>query len=1629
MDPYVGPRPFERNEHDSARFFGRSRETQEIISLIFGHPLTLIYAQSGAGKTSLINASITPALQKEGFDVLPPTRVGGIVPKGVALREIENLYIFNALLNIERDANLPDLMAKSLTNYLEERPRTTDLDGIPLPRVMIFDQFEELFTYTPENWREQRGGFFLQIMKALETDPLLRIVFVIREDFLAQLDPYARSLSERLRTRYRLERLQEEAALHAIKDPLATTTRSFAPGVAEGLVQELLFTRTTDAAGKMVEIIGQYVEPVQLQVVCVTLWSNLEPDITVITQGQLQDFNVNIALSDFYESAIQSAVKDTDVDEKELRDWFGKTMITSIGTRSTIFRGKTSTGGIPNSAVDYLESRHIIRAEFRAGVRWYELTHDRFIEAILANNKEWFAKRLEMHGNPLTEPAQEWIRLGRDEGSLLRGASLDEMDNWAEAHPNELDDLEREFLEASWALYQKELDAKTRSEKRLRALVIGLGVALVFAMGAIITAFNRAAYANEQSDIASDQKLTAQAAADIASTARAEAINNAIEAGRQAKAAQEGESEARAGKLAIQAISSLRTDPQLGLLLAIEANRIRHTLETDDTLRQAMQASQAKAILALQNNVNALVFSQDGKYLVTGDAAGVVALRVSSSNTIIRTALGDENNTASVNLVVFDREGVNFATGKSDGSVDIFNLQSFLDPESRQSHIPLKGLTTYITSLTFSRDGYLVAAASADGSVAIWDISKQDAIVSLKGHTAQINTLTFNRAGDRIVTASSDATAGVWDAGTGRKLFTLKGHVGAVNVAVFNPDDNVIVTAGADSTVRLWSAENGQEITALEHTGSVTNMIFNPNIGWLITLSSDNIIRFWNFNDVINNSASTPAVIIPTGHSDRITSLTISPDGQYTATTSADSTARFWNTTGELQTILRGHTSSVNAVAFMPDSKTLATTSSDNTIRLWDTSSGGAQRILQGHTETIWDIAISPAGTFMTTKGEDATLLWDFERAINSNDDQEPDRKISEGAEIGFGVDFSHDGNYLATSSIKEEEDGIIGKVTVTDTTKPSGRYIVWTKDFPGQAVYNLAFAPSGDLLAISLGSPEFGSVDGKIYLWNIFTDSKVGEITSNIGGMPFGLAFNSDGSLLAVGAYNESPPGGFSIWRVANIITGSNKTPSVKITSSEFATVPVAFSPDGNYLASGNSDGTVRLWNVLKLLNTDDHSESRILNVNEENDIVLGLEFSLDGQLLAGADLQGIIRVWDTLKLLNPNEVNPEILNAKSQGDAIYTAAFSADGNWLVTAGESATISIWPIGINNLMSLACKRATRNLTQTEWETYFGADKAYKRTCLNLPYHATALDAMVEQGMEFARQDRIEEAVALWNRVNDIDPQRALDADLLLAEVYLEKGDQLVHEGDYDESLEFLQKAIDLDPSLDFKPEKRLADMLWEVGSVYIDTGEFDKAARAIKKALELDPAMDAQMAQNWAYVSAAIGDYDQALEVLQEANELDPSLDLDPEVKLKEMVIDNIIKYASNGDYEEAKESLERSEQLDSNIYRELKLNQMYSDEVETESGDLWIFDGKAGQSISIQMKDKDSGLDTYLTLISLSGYMATNDDFDGTDSQINYTLEEDGIYLIIARGYAGATGAYTITVTSVPEATRTPVP
>jgi hypothetical protein len=297
-NPYVGPRPFA--QADAYRFFGRDREASELCSLVAAHRTVLLYAQSGAGKTSLVNAGVIPLLKQRGYDVLPPARVSR--PGGNrALRDrVKNIYVSNlavAWSSADAIQQKDSVRNGTLGEVLKERPRSEGTDGTVLPRVLIFDQFEELFTSQPEGWRDRRG-FFEQLDDAMSADLSLKVLFAMREDFVAHIDPYEDLLPEEFRTRYRLEQLREEAALAAVEGPLEGTGIQFKPGVSGLLIDDLMKSPSKSAVhpayGEKVRpspepttayVAGEFVEPVQLQVVCFNLFRSLPEGSAEITRS------------------------------------------------------------------------------------------------------------------------------------------------------------------------------------------------------------------------------------------------------------------------------------------------------------------------------------------------------------------------------------------------------------------------------------------------------------------------------------------------------------------------------------------------------------------------------------------------------------------------------------------------------------------------------------------------------------------------------------------------------------------------------------------------------------------------------------------------------------------------------------------------------------------------------------------------------------------------------------------------------------------------------------------------------------------------------------------------------------------------------------------------------------------------------------------------------------------------------------------------------------------------------------------------------------------------------------------------------------------------------------------------
>lgn len=140
--PYPGPMPFKTEEANL--FFGREREARDLMALLSTNPVILLYAQSGSGKSSLINARLIPMLHKKNLAVLPVARVSGALPDQISQEQISNIFVFNAVLSCAGiGSNAQSLLTASLGDVFNSPEMAgTNLDGAV--RILIFDQFEEI---------------------------------------------------------------------------------------------------------------------------------------------------------------------------------------------------------------------------------------------------------------------------------------------------------------------------------------------------------------------------------------------------------------------------------------------------------------------------------------------------------------------------------------------------------------------------------------------------------------------------------------------------------------------------------------------------------------------------------------------------------------------------------------------------------------------------------------------------------------------------------------------------------------------------------------------------------------------------------------------------------------------------------------------------------------------------------------------------------------------------------------------------------------------------------------------------------------------------------------------------------------------------------------------------------------------------------------------------------------------------------------------------------------------------------------------------------------------------------------------------------------------------------------------
>lgn len=473
-NPYVGPRSIGGVQHPNEKIYGRDREIDDLTNMVIADRIVLMYSPSGAGKSSVLQAGVIPALRESRFQVRSIIRVSAEPPPEVNFDPAHgNRYVLSSLMSLEegvpkerKRSNL-ELSRMNFVDYLG-----TEANG----EVLIFDQFEEILTASPMDYAE-RIEFFTLLGDALRHKGRWA-VFAMREDYLAACDPYVNLLPTRMSNTFRLDLLGERAAMQAIQGPAAEKGVTFEEDAARELVWNLRQVNVHEEDGSVKKQPGMHLEPVQLQVVCYRLWDQLPEGTTRIGREHLERIgNVDAALAGYYWNIVTNVAQQSGVIERDLRDWFDQKLITKRNTRGQVMQGGEDTLRV-TPALKGLMSTYLIRSDRRLGSIWYELAHDRLIAPVQWANREWRKKNL----NPLQCQTEEWLAAGRSKQKLMCGRDLEDAKRWAAANP--LRPEEREFLTecdgAAELLRQADQAEKerTRSKKlklyALAAVVLGV---------------------------------------------------------------------------------------------------------------------------------------------------------------------------------------------------------------------------------------------------------------------------------------------------------------------------------------------------------------------------------------------------------------------------------------------------------------------------------------------------------------------------------------------------------------------------------------------------------------------------------------------------------------------------------------------------------------------------------------------------------------------------------------------------------------------------------------------------------------------------------------------------------------------------------------------------------------------------------------------------------------------------------------------------------------------------------------------------------------------------------------------------------------------------------------------------
>lgn len=1242
-NPYKGLRAFQ--QADSADFFGRENLTQQLINCLKETDersrFLAVVGPSGSGKSSVVKAGILPAIRKGALPNSEDWFVVEMVPGADPMEELEA-----ALLRIA--VNPPE----SLLNQLNEDSRgllravKRVLPDDETELVLFIDQFEELFTLV--EGEDQRSHFMDSLLEAVnETRSRIRIIVTLRADFYDRPLNYV-TFGELIRER-------TEVVL-----PLSTEELEMAitgPAHRVGMIAE------PSLVGAIISDVRE--QPGALPLLQYALTELFERrDGNRLTAEAYSDIGGTWGALARRAEELYGGLDESS--QEAARQLFLRLVTLGEGTEDT--RRRTFQSELMSIGDDPEMMGMIIDAFGRYRLLTFdhdpqtrsstvEVAHEALIRQ-WGRLREWLVNNREdlRLQRRLTSATEEWENANKDDSFLVRGARLQQLEDWMNTSDLTLNENERQYLNASIAVrermeaheqerQEREEALELRSRNRLRALVAVMGVATVIAVVLAV-------FAITQGQEAEDARDTAEA--------------NALQA-------EENEREANSLALAANARTALiENNTTLALSLALEADnavedvplevlRILAASTYGPGVRYRLQGHEASVINAH--------FSADSQLAVSTSIDGTIRIW---DNTTGETTQTIQRDGVIFSSAVFTPQSSRIVASGLDGIVYIFDIES---GDEIQQFI---GHEDGVMSVAVSVDGTRIASGSLDHTIRIWDMVTGEEQYVLEGHTGVVLDVALSADGlyavsssaDEIFTSTDDdvedRNVRVWDLRTGEQQALIQPPPGYIRTIAISPDSNFVLSGTWNSNdggvLNLWDIRTGRARGVFYgHTDIVSGVGFAPDGNTIYSSSWDRTFRAWDVTTGIEIQRFE-------GFDDRLLNLSVSPNGEYALLSSgnyggdailaereASVDTSIWLIDLKSRDEIRRFVDSDEWVWSMDISSNdrLAVSGSgplrlpgeEYIVRLWDVETGEAVHQMDAHEGTVEGVAFSPDdSTIASVAWDGRIILWDVETG----------EQIRQ-----FG-----------------EASGSHGFTTTTD--EESGEDV----NTPVR-VNSVAFHPDGEIIATS-------AANGTIIFWNVETGEQIRTIEAHGGEVPK-IEFSPDGTQLISSSTDQM----VILWdaETGEQIRQFVATDNEEGLSHDSNANDVTFSPDGSMVLSSSWDSTIRLWDVA--------TGTEIHRFEGHNGATFGVDFSPDGQSFVSGGADTTVRIWDI-------ESGQELIRYNGHQDWISEMQFTSDGNTVIVADQKNIMIMWQVPRNTDVIREWgveNRYIRDLTCAEREQY------------------------------------------------------------------------------------------------------------------------------------------------------------------------------------------------------------------------------------------------------------------------------------------------------------------------------------